>query len=74
MPADIASALIDEVLEAVQSHVTDPREDRDLVKGRLTSIDTRLGLVHTDMARQSDRLDKLERRIGRVETRLKIGG
>ena len=42
------------------------------VKSRLTSVDTRLGLVHTDMAHQSERLDRLEGRLGRVETRLNL--
>jgi tetrahydromethanopterin S-methyltransferase subunit G len=56
----------------VQAQVALLRDDMDNVKARLTSIDTRLGLVHTDMAHQSERLDRLEFRISRVETRLNL--
>jgi hypothetical protein len=44
----------------------------DNVKGLLTSIDSRLTLVHTDTAHQSERLDRLEFRIARLETRLTL--
>jgi hypothetical protein len=33
----------------------------------------RLGIVHTDMALFSDRMDRLESHMGRVETRLNLG-
>jgi hypothetical protein len=35
-------------------------------------MDTRLGVVPTDMALLSDRIDRLESRIGRAETRLNL--
>lgn len=56
----------------MQPQVALLRDDRENVKARLTSIDTRLGRVHTDMANQSDRLDRLEIRMSRVETRLNL--
>jgi hypothetical protein len=70
--AEVTNELLYEVLEAVQGQVALLRDDVDNVKARLTSIDTRLGLVHTDMAHQSERFDRLEFRMSRVETRLNL--
>jgi hypothetical protein len=70
--ADATKELIHQVAKAVQAQVALLRDDKDNVKARLTSIDTRLGLVHTDMAHQSERLDRLEFRMSRVETRLNL--
>jgi tetrahydromethanopterin S-methyltransferase subunit G len=53
--ADVTNDLIYEVLKSVQAQVVLLRDDMNNVKARLTSIDTRLGLVHTDMAHQSER-------------------
>ena len=69
---EVTNELIYEVLKSVQAQVALLRDDMDNVKARLTSIDTRLGLVHTDMAHQSERSDRLEFRISRVETRLNL--
>lgn len=72
MPGAVSNELIYEVLKAVQAQVSLLRDDMDSVKARLTSIDSRLGLVHTDMAHQSMRLDRLELRVGRIERRLEL--
>jgi hypothetical protein len=72
MAAAVTSDLIYEILKQIQSHVPLLRDDMDSVKTRLTSGDTRLGPVHTDMAHQADRLDRLESRLARVETRLNL--
>jgi polyhydroxyalkanoate synthesis regulator phasin len=72
MPDKITNELLFEVLKSVQAQVALIREDVDSIKMRLTSIDTRLGLVHTDMANQSERLDRLESRMARVENRLSL--
>jgi tetrahydromethanopterin S-methyltransferase subunit G len=72
MAQKVTSELLYEVLKSIQAQVGLLRDDMDNVKGRLTSIDTRLALVHTDMAHQSERLDRLEFRIDRVETRLTL--
>ena len=45
---------------------------RDSIKTRLSSIDTRLGLV-TDMTDQAVRLDRIESRQNQVEIRLNFG-
>jgi hypothetical protein len=42
------------------------------MKARLTSIDNRVALIHTDLVHLSDRMDRLENRMGRVETRLDL--
>ncbi len=68
----VTNELIYEVLKSIQAQVALVREDVDSIKARLTSVDTRLGLLHTDMANQSERLDRLESRMARVESRLSL--
>lgn len=63
MPEIVTNELIYEVLKNVQERLTNLSDDMGGIKARLTSIDTRLGLVHTDMAYLSDRLDRLETRL-----------
>jgi hypothetical protein len=72
MASTITNELIYEVLKSVQAQVALTREDIASIKARLTSLDMRLGGVHTDMALLSDRMDPLESRMGRVETRLNL--
>ena len=74
MAATITNELVYEILKQIQAHIALLKDDMNSVKTWLTSIDTRLGLVHTDMAHQADRLDRLESRLGRVETRLNLTG
>jgi hypothetical protein len=50
--AEVTNELLYEVLKSVQAQVALLRDDMENVKARLTSIDTRLGLVHTDMAHE----------------------
>jgi len=68
----VTNELMYEVLKSIQAQVALVREDVDSIKARLTSVDTRLGLVHTDMANQAERLDRLESRMARVESRLSL--
>ena len=42
------------------------------IKARLTSLDSHLGAMHTDMALVSGRMDRLEAHMSRVDTRLNI--
>jgi tetrahydromethanopterin S-methyltransferase subunit G len=72
MPKAVTNQLIYEVLKNIQERVVYISDDVNGLKTRLTSIDTRLGLVHTDPAHLSDRLDRLETRMQRVETRLDL--
>ncbi len=75
----ITNELMYEVLKSVQAQVAIIREDVQSVKMRLTSQDNRLGHVlhaigdlHTDLAEVSGRIDRMESRLGRVETRLQL--
>ena len=72
MMAEITNELIYEVLKAIQGHITHLREDMEIVKGRLTSIDSKIGTLHTDLANQSSRIDRLELSIDRVNNRLNL--
>jgi hypothetical protein len=73
MPDKISNELIYEVLKSIQAQVAIVREDMEHIKPRLSSIKHRLGLVHTDMATQGLRLDRIESRLSRVENRLNFG-
>jgi hypothetical protein len=70
MPDVVTNELLYEVLKSIQAQIAIAREDVDAIKTRLSSIDTRLGLVHTDMANQAVRLDRIESRLNQVEIRL----
>jgi archaellum component FlaC len=72
MAENVSNELLYEVMKSVQAQVAMIREDVNSIKARLTSLDSRLSAVHTDMALQSDRLDRLESHINRVDTRLKL--
>src|SRR4051794_33735449 len=70
---EVTNELIYEVLKSIQAQVAVFREDTEHIKPRLSSIEHRLGLVHTDMATQGLRLDRIESRLSRVENRLNFG-
>jgi small nuclear ribonucleoprotein (snRNP)-like protein len=69
---EVTNELLYEVLKSVQAQVAIIREDVNAIKGRLTSLDQHFGIVHTDMALLSDRMDRIESRMARVETRLDL--
>ena len=70
MPDEVTNELIYEVLKSVQAQVSLSREDVNNIKVRMTSVEQRLGLVHTDMSHQSDRLDRIDVRLDKIEKRL----
>lgn len=72
MPEKIDNEFIHDVPKSIQAQIARLREDVGSVKLRLSSIDTPFGLVHTDMAHLSDRMDRLETRMERVEARLSL--
>jgi predicted nucleic acid-binding Zn-ribbon protein len=79
MAEKITNELIYEVLKSIQAQVAIIREDMESMKTRLTSQDSRLGHIlnaaadlHSDIAEVSGRMDRLESRLGRVETRLNL--
>lgn len=55
-----------EVLKPVQTTVATIREDMHSLKLRFMSLDQRLGIIHTNHALKSRRMDRLD-------TRLEIG-
>jgi predicted nucleic acid-binding Zn-ribbon protein len=68
----ITNELMYEVLKSVQAQVALIREDVNAIKARMTALDQRVGIVHTDMALFSERMDRMEGQMGRVETRLNL--
>jgi hypothetical protein len=72
--ANVSNELMYEALKSVQAQVAIIREDVTMIKTGVTSLDHRLGIIHTDMAAFSDRMDRIESHLGRVETRLNLTG
>ena len=70
--AEITNEPMYEILRRIQANLALLKDDMRDIKARLTSIDGRLGIVHTDMAGQSSRIDRLEVRIERIERRLEL--
>ncbi len=71
MSEPITNEMLYDVLKAVQAQVALTREGIELIKRRLSSVDTRGAVLHADLGHQSDRLDRLESRMGRVEKLLR---
>lgn len=72
--ADNVDNLIIEHLKALRNELRDAKTDiqadlRD-IKARLSSLESHQASAHFDSARQSSKLDELDRRIERVERRL----
>jgi archaellum component FlaC len=59
-------------LNYVQAQVATIREDVNAIKARMTSLDHRVEIVHTDMALFAERMDRLESQMGRVQTPLNL--
>jgi len=70
----ITNELMYEVLKSTQAQVSIMWEDLQNIKARLSSVDTRLAILHGGIATQSDRIDRVESRLGHVETRLNLTG
>ena len=70
----MTSELMLEILKSLQGQLALLRDDMGSIKGRLTSMDARmdarLAIVHTDFAATTERLDSIETRLERIETRL----
>ena len=54
---------MDEKLDRLASNVAD-------VGRRVTSLETKIALLHGDFAAQSERIDRIEVRLARIEGRL----
>jgi tetrahydromethanopterin S-methyltransferase subunit G len=56
---------IDEKLDGLTSSVSD-------IGRRVTSLESKVALLHGDFAAQSTRIDRIELRLDRIERRLEI--
>ena len=56
---------MDEKLDRLADNVSD-------IGRRVTSLETKVALLHGDFAAQSERIDRIELRLGRIERRLDI--
>src|SRR5215813_7732142 len=67
----MTSELMLEILKSLQGQLALLRDDVGSIKGRLTSMDARmdarLAIVHTDIAATSERLDRIESRLERID-------
>jgi hypothetical protein len=79
MTDNITNELLFETLKAIQSKLAMMGEDISDMKHRMTglehrmtSLDMGVAQVHGDFSGQSMRIDRLEGRLGRIETRLNL--
>jgi len=70
--ADERDNLVLEHLRAIRSEFGEFRVDMKDVKGRLTSLEVSVANLHGDFAGQSERIDRVEGRLERVEHRLRL--
>lgn len=64
--------LIVRYLRRLDEKVDHMMEDLRDIKQRLSSLEVSVALVHGDFAAQSQRIDKLEGRLDRIEQRLDL--
>jgi predicted nuclease with TOPRIM domain len=68
--ADKTSDLILEHLRTLRLEVGELRADVRDMRGRLTSLEVSAANLHGDFAGQSERIDRVEGRLERIENRL----
>ena len=61
-----------EHLRAIRSDLSEIKEDIRDVKHRLTSVEMAVSQVHGDFAGQSLRIDRIQDRLHRIETRINL--
>ena len=69
---DKTSALILEHLCVLRLEMGELRADVRDMRGRLTSLEVSVANLHGDFAGQSERIDRVEGRLERVEHRLRL--
>lgn len=69
---EVTNDLIYEVLKQLQIGQAEIKADLRDTKSRLASIEGYIATLHTDTARQSIRVDQLELRLERMESRLNL--
>lgn len=63
MPENITNELIYEVLKSIQSQVSAAREDLDMIKGRTSSMERRIGDILAEMGRMNERMDRIDMHV-----------
>ena len=69
---DKTSALVLEHLRVLRLEMGELRADVRDVRGRLTSLEVSAANLHGDFAGQSERVDRIEGRLERIEHRLRL--
>lgn len=69
---DKTSALILEHLRVLRLEMGELRADVRDMRGRLTSLEVSVANLHGDFAGQSERIDRVENRLERIERRLTL--
>ena len=69
-----SSNLVLEYLRALRMDMGELRADVRDMRGRLTSIEVSAANLHGDFAGQSERIDRVENRLERIEIRLNLRG
>jgi len=69
---DKTSTLILEQLRVLRMDMGELRADVRDIRGRLTSVEVSSANLHGDFAGQSERIDRLEGRLERIEHRLRL--
>jgi predicted nuclease with TOPRIM domain len=69
---DKTSALILEHMRALRMDMGELRADVRDMRGRLTSLEVSAANLHGDFAGQSERIDRIEGRLERIEHRLRL--
>jgi len=69
---DKTSTLILEQLRVLRMDMGELRADVRDIRGRLTSVEVSAANLHGDFAGQSERIDRLEGRLERIEHRLRL--
>lgn len=66
----ISNELIYEVLKSIQAQVGILREDVDLIKGRTSTIERKLGDIQSDLGGHSERMDRLEIQMRHMQSHM----
>ncbi len=59
----ISNDLLYEILKSIQEQVSFIREDVDLIKGRISSVERRMGDVLAEVGRSNERMDRIDLEI-----------
>lgn len=72
MTAEELASVTLEHLRAIRARVDQTAADVDIIKHRLTSLESQVASVHADMAIIHLRVDRVDSRLERIERRLEL--